>query len=136
MRDRERIIEATAAAALLSGAPSTLDAFRRQRQLRPVVTYVLDATRAAGTVLPPGRPGIVRGALVHLTISVVCGEALARTLPETHSARWGAAAGLAVGLINVGVIGRHYPAIKALALLPQLADHVAFGIVFALVADR
>jgi hypothetical protein len=136
MRDQRRIMQATAAAALLSGAPSTLDALRRQRDLRASVSYVRDATRAAGTLLPPGRPGLLRGAIVHVGISFVCGEGLARTLPDAHAVLWGAGAGLVVGLINVGVIGRHYPAIRQLQLAPQLADHVAFGVVFALVVDR
>lgn len=129
-------MQATAAAALLSGVPSTLDAFGRHRALGPVAAHVRDATCAVGTLLPPGRPGFVRGSLIHVGISAVCGEVLARTLPESHSVAWGAAAGLALGVVNVGVIGRRFPAISALALGPQLADHAAFGVVFALVADR
>lgn len=136
VRDQRRTMQAIAVAAMLSGGPSTLDAFRRHRDLRAVVVYVGEATRAAGTLLPPERRGVVRGALAHAGISVICGNALARTLPERHSARWGAAAGLAIGLINVGVIGRRFPAIRALPLVPQLADNVAFGALFALVVDR
>ena len=135
-RDRRRIIQATAAAALLSGAPSTLDAFRRHREIRPVLSYVLEATRAIGTLVPPGRPGLLRGAAIHVGISALCGEGLARTLPSRHSMAWGAGAGLALGVINVGVIGRRFPAIRALPLVPQLADHVAFGVVFAAIVDR
>lgn len=97
---------------------------------------VTDATCAAGTLLPPGRPGFVRGALAHAGISVVCGELLARTLPEHRSACWGVGAGLLLGLVNVGLIGRRFPAVAALPLLPQLADNAAFGMIFALVVDR
>lgn len=136
MRDRRRIIEATAVAAVLGGAPSTLDALRRQRDIRLAVLYVRDATRAIGTLLPPGRPSFVRGAVIHVGISVLCGEALARTLPERRSTLWGAAAGLALGVVNVGMIGRRFPAIAALPLAPQLADNVAFGALFAFVVDR
>jgi len=113
-----------------------LDSFRRHRELRSVVAYVRDATCAVGTLVPPGRPGFIRGAVVHFGISIVCGEALARVLPESNSVSWGAAAGLALGVVNVGVIGRRFPAIKALPLIPQLADNLAFGAVFALVVDR
>ncbi len=67
---------------------------------------------------------------------MLCGEALARTLPRDHSALWGAAAGLLIGVINVGVIGRAFPAIRDLPLMPQLADNVMFGTMFALVLDR
>jgi hypothetical protein len=78
----------------------------------------------------------MRGAIVHLGISVAFGEGLARTLPRRRSVVWGATAGLAIGVINVGVIGRRFPAISALPLIPQLADNVAFGVLFAAVADR
>jgi hypothetical protein len=129
-------MQATAVSAILSGAPSTLDAFRQQRNLGAVVAHVREATCAIGTLVPPGRPNFIRGFVVHLGISMLCGEGLARALPETRSARWGAAAGLTIGVVNIGVIGRRFPAIKALPFAPQLADHVAFGIVFALLVDR
>jgi hypothetical protein len=44
--------------------------------------------------------------------------------------------GFLIGVINVGVIGRSFPAISRLPLVPQLADNVMFGTVFALVLDR
>jgi hypothetical protein len=97
---------------------------------------VWDATCSVGTLVPPGRPAFIRGALLHVGISVLCGEGLARTLPESRSVIWGAGAGLAIGVINVGVIGRRFPAIAALPLVPQLADNVAFGALFAFVVDR
>ena len=129
-------MQATVAAAALSGTPSTLLALCRQRELRSVVAYVREATCAVGTVLPPGRPGFIRGALVHAGISVLCGAGLARMMPERRSVSWGACAGLGIGVINVGVIGRRFPEIAALPLIPQLADNVAFGAVFAFVVDR
>jgi hypothetical protein len=136
MRDRRRILEATAIAAVVGGAPSTLDAFRRNPELGSVVAYVRDATCAVGTLVPPGKPGFVRGSIIHLGISIVCAEALARTLPRSHSVAWGAAAGLGIGVVNVALIGRRFPAIRALPLVPQLADNVAFGALFAVVLDR
>lgn len=123
-------------AALLSGVPSTLISLRRHRAVRPVITDQLAATRAAGTLLPPGRPGLVRGAVAHLGVSLLCGEPLARTLPTRNSELAGAGAGLAIGVVNLVVIGRRFPQIRALPLAPQLADNVAFGLIFALVADR
>lgn len=113
-----------------------LDVFRCHRTLRAVVVYVGEATRAAGTLIPLGRHQLARGAIVHLGISVICGEALARTLPERNSVIWGAAAGLSIGLVNIGVVGQRFPAIGALPLIPQLADHVAFGAVFAFIVDQ
>ena len=134
--DRRRVMEASLLAATLSGLPSTLHAIVRERSLRSGAVYVYDATRAVGTLVPPGRPGFARGAVVHVAISVACGEALARTLPRDHSVAWGAAAGFVIGVINVGVIGRSFPAIRGLPLVPQLADNVMFGTVFAMVLDR
>ncbi len=123
-------------AALFSGLPSTLYALRSGGSPRYAVRYVYNATCAVGTLVPPGRPGFMRGAIVHLGISVAVGEAFARTLPRRRSVVWGAAAGLAIGAVNVGLIGRRFPAISALPLIPQLADNVAFGVLFAAVADR
>ena len=100
------------------------------------MTYVWDTTCSVGTLVPPGQPDFMRGALLHVGISVLCGEGLARTVPETNSVIWGAGAGLAIGAINVGVIGRRYPAIARLPLVPQLADNVAFGALFAFIVDR
>jgi hypothetical protein len=136
MRERRRVLEATAAAAVLSGGPSSLISLRRHGALRPVIADLLAATRAAGTLLPPGRPGLLRGAVAHAGVSVLCGELLARTLPERRSPLPGAGAGLAIGIVNLVVIGRRFPQIRELQLAPQLADNVAFGLVFALVADR
>jgi len=135
-RDRRRVMEATLVAATLSGLPSTIHALIKQRSLRFAAVYVYDATRAAGTLVPPGRPGFGRGVVVHIAISVLCGEALARALPRDHPAEWGAAGGLVIGVINVGLIGRSFPAIRSLPLVPQLADNVMFGTVFAVALDR
>jgi hypothetical protein len=136
MPKRRRVLEATAVAAVLSGAPSTLISLRRHGAVRPAVTDLLAATRAAGTLLPPGRPGLMRGAVAHAGVSVLCGELLARTLPERRSLLPGAGAGLGIGIVNLVVIGRRFPQIRELPLAPQLADNVAFGLVFAAVADR
>jgi hypothetical protein len=135
-RCRRRVIEATVVAATFSGLPSTLHALVEQRSLRSAAGYGYHATRAVGTLVPPGRPGFGRGMVVHLAISMLCGEALARTLPRDHPVEWGAAAGLVIGIINVGVIGRSLPAIRALPLLPQIADNVMFGAVFAVALAR
>jgi hypothetical protein len=134
--ERRGVMEATVLAATLSGPPSTIHAFIKGRGLRSAAVYVYDATRAAGTLVPPGRRSFGRGVVAHLAISMLCGEALARTLPPDHPAEWGAAAGLAIGVVNVGLVGRCLPAIHGLPLLPQLADNMMFGTVFAVTLDR
>lgn len=135
-RDRRVVIEATVLAATFSGVPSTFYALIKSRSVGSAAVYAYDATRAVGTLVPPGRPGFRRGVVVHLAISLLCGEALARTLPRAYCIEWGAAAGFVIGVINVGVIGRAFPAISQLPLMAQLADNVMFGTVFAAVLDR
>ena len=136
MRERRRVTEGTIAAALLSAAPSTLVSLLSHRAAIPALRDLFAATRAAGTLVPPGQPSLGRGVVVHLAISAGCAELLARAMPTRCSVLWGAGAGLVIGTVNVAVIGRRYPHIRALPLLPQLADNVAFGAIFALVADR
>ena len=135
-RDRRRVTEATLLAATFSGVPSTVQVSIERRSVRSAAAYVYEATRAIGTLVPPGRPGFGRGVVVHLAISMLCGETLARTLPPDQGAAWGAAAGFLIGVINVGVIGRSFPAISGLPLMPQLADNVMFGTVFAVALNQ
>jgi hypothetical protein len=123
------------AASLLSGAPSLLLALWRDGP-SGAWRYGVSATRSIGVLIPPGRPGIVRGAAAHFAISAAVGEALGRLVPSRHSMMWAAAGGAGVGIVGVGIIGRRLPGIRDLPLGPQLADNVAFGIIFAAVADR
>jgi hypothetical protein len=117
------------AASVLGGAPSTVAALVTARgSMGGASRTQLEATRAIGTLVPPGRPGVVAGTAVHLAISVAMAELLTRLVGTGRPLR-GAAAGLLMGLVNVGVIGRRYPAIRSLPLLPQLADNIAFGLV-------
>ena len=124
-------------AAVLSGAPSVVHALATERSLRGAARYGVEATRAIGALAPPGRPGLVRGAVMHGAISVAIAEALGLALPRECSIAWGAVAGLGVGALNLGVIARRwFPELAALPLGAQLADNAAFGAVFAAVADR
>lgn len=122
-------------ASLLGGAPSTVIAVVTGGPGRGA-EYLLDTTRRVGVLVPPFRPGLTRGVVAHLAISLLVGEMLARVVPRRRSVLWGGLAGLATGIVNVGVVGRRIPAIASLPLGPQLADNVAFGVVFAVIADR
>jgi hypothetical protein len=136
-RPQRRVLEGAAVASVLSGTPSVVHALATRRSLRGTVEYGLEATRAIGTLVPPRRPGLVRGALIHGVISVAVAEALAAALPSEHSVLSGTVAGFGVGVVNLGVVARRrYPALAALPLGAQLADNAAFGAVFAAVADR
>ena len=125
---------AGAGAGAVSGLPSTLHALLSGGS-------PLAAARAAGNVvLPAGaRPGslLAAGALVHAFLSLAWGTVLAVTLPRRGAPAWGAVAGLAIAALDLGVIGRHRPLVRALPVLPQVADHVAFGAVAgAILATR
>lgn len=114
------------AAAALSGVPSTAWNLARGRD-------PLEATKAAGTLVLPddAQPWalVAAAAPVHLGVSLLWTVVLARTLPARNRVAWGAAGGLAIAALDLGVIGRRYPAIRKLPLAPQLADHALFGAV-------
>ena len=132
VRDRRAILRGAAVASVASGMPSSAYALLHGRDPR---AQGVAATRAIGTLVWPGEPGLVRGALAHGAISLAIGGVLGVTLPRRRSVAWGALAGLAIGWVNLGVIApQRYPAIASLPLGPQLADNVAFGAIFAAAA--
>jgi hypothetical protein len=116
------VIRAAAWAAALSGAPSTLHALATGRD-------PLEAVLAAGSVLLPGetrRERLIAAAIpVHLALSLGWAAALERA--GVRSPGRGALAGLAIGVVDLALAGRIAPRIRALPLLPQLADHAAYG---------
>ena len=109
---------------MLSGLPSTLWALVSRRD--PV-----DASVAAGSILLPGERSRVRLVMaavpVHLSLSAIWGIAMAAALPRKNPAVEGAIAGLLIAALDLGIIGRRFPRIRALEWVPQIADHVAFG---------
>jgi hypothetical protein len=120
-------------AAAVSGAPSTTYSLLARRD-------PLEATKAAGTLLvgerAPVWAQVVAAAPVHLAVSLGWAAALERALPRERRVLWGAAAGLGIAALDLGVIGRRIPAIRALPLVPQLADHVLFGAVVGAFSPR
>ncbi len=115
---------AGAVAAVLSGAPSTLHAIGTRAS-------PLEATLAAGTLLLPRerRPLVLALAAVpvHLALSLGWAMLLAAVLPRRRTVAYGTLAGLAIAALDLGVVGRRVPRIRALALMPQVLDHVAYG---------
>jgi hypothetical protein len=100
----------------------------------------LRSSYAAGSLLVPDerRPGLVLAAAVpvHLTLSVGWALVLSAVLPRRPGLATGAAAGLAIAALDLGVVGRRFERVRRLPVLPQLADHVAYGIVVAAVLRR
>jgi hypothetical protein len=45
-------------------------------------------------------------------------------------------AGLGIAALDLGIVGRRFPRIRALPLLPQVADHLAFALSAAAVLAR
>ena len=115
-------------AAALSGLPSTLDALARRRD-------PLEASLAAGSMLLPReqrRVRLVAAAVpVHLGLSFAWTFILSATLPRRRPIAEGIVAGLAIAALDLGVAGGLFPRIRKLRPFPQVADHVAFGILVA-----
>jgi hypothetical protein len=126
-------VAAGAVAAVVSGAPSTLSAVAAGGD-------PLEPTLAAGSILLPNearRGRLVAAAVpVHLTVSVAWALVLARVLPRAQTTAAGAAAGLGIAAFDLGVMGRMFPRIRALPLVPQIADHVVYGTVVGFVLER
>jgi hypothetical protein len=126
-------MRAWVAAALLSGVPSTAHAVATGRD-------PLAATRAAGSLLvgEETSPAVRLAAAVpaHLALSWFWASVLERTLPRSNRVLWGVAGGLAIAALDLGVIGRHRPAIRRLPLAPQLADHALFGAIVGALASE
>ena len=119
-----RVLRAAAWAAVLSGIPSTAHALATGRD-------PLEPTYAAGTVVLRGETRHARllAAAVPLHLALSLGWTLALDRAGARGAVRGAAAGLAIAALDLGVAARCFPRIRALPLLPQVADHVAFGLV-------
>jgi hypothetical protein len=116
--------------AVLGGVPSTIHALATGRD-------VLESTRAAGSIALPRTDDeqalLAAGANAHVAISLFWGVGLARVVPRGIEPRAGVAAGaiggLAIAVLDLEVLGRVFPRIRALPRAPQVADHVAFGAV-------
>jgi len=131
--DVRRGLLAGAVGGLVGGIPSTVHA---------VVTGAdpLEATYAAGSILLPHERDRARllaaAALTHGVVSLGWGVALAGILPRRHPVLAGAAAGLVIAALDLGVVGRRLERVRRLPLTPQVADHVVFGFAVGAVAGR
>jgi deoxyinosine 3'endonuclease (endonuclease V) len=100
----------------------------------------MGAVRAAGALVlaPDAHPAalLVAGAGVHTVVSFGWASVLAVALPRRRTAVAGAAVGLAIAGLDLGVVGRRIPAIRALPTVPQVADHLAFGTLVGVVLAR
>jgi hypothetical protein len=132
-RSAADVLAAAAVAAVLSGAPSTAHALLTRSD-------PLEASLAAGTLLLPREqraPRLLAAALVaHAALSLGWAVVLAAILPRRRTLVPAVAAGLLIAALDLGVVGRRFPRIRALALVPQLLDHVAYAVVVGAVLER
>ena len=121
-----RGLRAAIPAAVLSGFPSTVHALLTRRD-------PLASSTAAGSMVLRNEARqwvlVLAAVPVHLALSAAWATAMAAVLPLRRPMVEGTLAGLAIATLDLGVVGRRYPRIRELQLLPQLADHVAFGVI-------
>ncbi len=115
---------AGAVASVLAGVPSTTYAVATGRPL-------LEGAAAAGSIVLPGerRTAVLVAAAVpvHLALSFGWAQAIAAVVPRRRPVLGSVACGLAIAALDLGVIGRRLPRIRALPQVPQWLDHVAYG---------
>ena len=136
MRGRDVLADAAlagAVAGVLSGAPSTSHALLTGAD-------PFEASLAAGTLLLPRerRPSrLLPAALAaHAGLSFGWAVVLAAVLPRRRPLRWAVLAGVAIAALDLGVVGRRYPRIRALPLAPQVLDHIAYAATVGWVLSR
>jgi hypothetical protein len=126
-------LAAGGAAAVLSGVPSTVHALVTGGE-------PLAATLAAGSIALQREnrrlPLLLAAVPVHIGVSLGWALVLASALPRRRTVLAGAAAGLAIAALDLGTVGRRAPRLRALAIGPQLADHLAYGAVVGAVLAR
>jgi hypothetical protein len=119
-------------AAVVSGVPSSVWALATGRSLT-------EGALAAGSLVLPReqRPAVLVAAAVpvHLMLSLGWAFVMTATLPSRRSPGWATFAALGIAALDLGVIGRHFPRIRALPLPPQVADHLAYGATVGVVLD-
>jgi hypothetical protein len=124
------VLAAGLAGAACSGIPSTAWSLARGDD-------VLDGARAAGAVLLPSEERtavlLIVATPVHLAISLGWAAVMVAALPPRAEPAWGVLAGLGIAALDLSVIGRRIPAIRALPQGRQWADHVAYGLSVGLV---
>ncbi len=133
-RDQHRdAVVAGAVAAVLSGVPSTVHALVTNRD-------PLEAALAAGSMALPyakrRMPLLAAASVVHAAVSLGWALVLVRVLPRRPTVLAGGAAGAAIAAIDLGIVGRRFRRVRRLPVLPQVADHIAYGAIVAAVFRR
>ena len=83
-----------------------------------------------------GNAGVPRGLAAHAVLTVGWTAVLSVALRRPPRVARGAAAGALIAALDLGLVGRRFPAIEALPTFPQVADHLAFGALVGATLDR
>jgi hypothetical protein len=126
-------LPAGAAGALLSAVPSTTVTLWRRESL-------LDGATAAGTILLPRErrtvPLLAAAVPVHLALSFGWAAVLSALLPARATVPAAVGGGLAIAALDLELVGRAFPRIRALPQGRQWADHVAYALAVGAVVRR
>jgi hypothetical protein len=126
-------LPAGAAGALLSAVPSTTVTLLRRESL-------LEGARAAGSILLPAErrtlPLLAAAVPVHLALSFGWAAAMSVALPRRATVPAAVAGGLAIAALDLELVGRLFPRIRALPQGRQWADHIAYGLAVGAVVRR
>ena len=125
------MVKAGLVGAAVSGVPSTVITLARREPL-------LDGARAAGAIVLPRetRTPVLLAAAVPVHLGLSLGWAAVISQLPRQRAIFGALAGLAIASVDLGLIGRRIPAIRALPQKRQWADHVAYGLSVSYILNR
>ncbi|MDB5811943.1 MAG: hypothetical protein JWN94_4065 [Betaproteobacteria bacterium] len=120
-------------ATLFSGVPSTLFFIITGVDLWPPI-------QAVGEMVLPSssEPSqiFIAAALVHGTVSVFWTLVVARILPVKHAPAYAIAASALIAVIDLRVIAPvFFPAVAALSFWPQVADHLAWGLLLGVTLE-
>src|SRR3954468_3585216 len=123
-------LAAGTAGAVLSGVPSTTVTVLRGESL-------VDGATAAGSILLPAErrtlPLVAAAVPVHLALSLGWAAVMSALLPRRATVPAAVAGALAIAALDLEVVGRAFPRIRALPQGRQWADHVAYGLAVGVV---
>jgi hypothetical protein len=118
-------LAAGTAGALLSAVPSTTWTLVRGES-------VLEGAAAAGSILLPlerrALPLLAAAVPVHVALSLGWAFVLSAAVPRGREVGGAVGGALAIAALDLGLVARRFPRIRALPQGRQWADHVAYGL--------
>ena len=126
-------LTAAVLAGILGGIPSTAWALVNRGD-------AWEAALAVGAIMlgsdAPFSRLIASAIVFHGVMSFFWAAVLCAFLPPRRRMLWGLIAGALIAVLDILLIGQAIPAIRSLAFVPQLADHLMFGVIVGAVVDH